>query len=369
MAQIWCSSIPTLGSTAHQFTPTISPVFSLDRELVQLRDEGVLDDAASAPLIALERREVVSLYGEVRFLMWAGVMLIATGVGVIVSKNLDRIGPLAIAIAIAAAAIACYAYCERRRRKSHAPAFKPSMADDSVLLLAALLASADVGFIEHQWHLLGADWQRHFLFLALLHGVTAYIFASRTILSLSISALAAFLGIERNIDTLFNSTVDMALRAFACAGIVFAWRAVDALVWRRKQIAAASSHSSVIPSREDGEESPAIPATPPFFPVFDHFATNLAFWGALILGGDASTWFIGCLLALVFAFLSARHGVKTDEELFVIYAWVYGVIAIDMLVFHIVKEPVLFSLFAIFSTTGAIVGLFVIHMRMREARK
>jgi hypothetical protein len=310
--------------------------------------------------------------------MWAGVMLIATGVGVIVSKNLDRIGPLAIAIAIAAAAIACYAYCEWRRRKSHAAAFKPSMADDYVLLLAALLASADVGFIEHQWHLLGADWQRHFLFLAVLHGVTAYIFASRTILSLSISALAAFLGIERNIDTLFNSTVDMALRAFACAGIVFAWRMIDVFLRTRarstdSQSVARSTDSQSVPSSETDRMRVAAPSSDraeiPFSPVFDHFATNLAFWGALILGGDASTWLIGCLLALVFAFVSARHGVKTDEELFVIYAWVYGVIAIDMLVFHIVKEPVLFSLFAIFSTTGAIVGLFIIHMRMREARK
>ena len=37
------------------------------------------------------------------------------------------------------------------------------LADDYVLLLAALLASADIGYIESQFHLLGPVWQRHFL--------------------------------------------------------------------------------------------------------------------------------------------------------------------------------------------------------------
>jgi Predicted membrane protein (DUF2157) len=348
-------------------------VLSLDREIVQLRDDAVLDEAAAARLIALEQREVVSLYGELRFLTWGGVMLIVAGVGVLISKNLDRIGPLVIAIAIAAAAAGCYAWSEWRRRAAKREGFRHSLVDDFILLLAALLASADVGFIEHHWNVLGPNWQRHFLLLALLHGVTAYIFNSRLVLSLSVSSLAAFLGIERRFDTIFSSTVDMATRAFACAAIVFAWRAIDAIV--RARVA-------VIPSREDGEESPAnsspvagdssrssaLGMTVAFAPVFDHFATNLAFWGALILTADERLYFPGFLVAMLFAALSMQYGRKTREELFVIYAWVYGLIAVNILFFRLVREPVLSSLFAIIAITGAIIGLFVIHMRMREAR-
>jgi Predicted membrane protein (DUF2157) len=338
---------------------TILRVFSLDREIVQLRDDAVLDDAVAAPLIALERRERVSLYGELRFLTWGGVMVIVTGVGVLVSKNLDRIGPLVIAIAIAAAAAACYAWSEWRRRASKREGFRHSLLDDFVLLLAALLASADVGFIEHQWNVLGAHWQRHFLLLAVLHGVTAYIFNSRLVLSLSVSSLAAFLGIERRFDTIFSSTVDMATRAFACAAIVFAWRAIDAIVRAR---------AAVIPSREGGGSANSSTVSEDFSPVFDNFGTNLAFWGALILTADEHLYLPGFLVAVVFAVLSMQHGRKVREELFVIYAWVYGLIAVNILFYRLVKEPVLSSLFAIISITGAIIGLFVIHMRMREAR-
>ena len=39
-------------------------------------------------------REVFSIHAELRFLTWGGVMLIATGVGILVTKNLEAIGPL-----------------------------------------------------------------------------------------------------------------------------------------------------------------------------------------------------------------------------------------------------------------------------------
>ncbi len=212
-------------------------MFTIEPEIVQLRENGVIDDDSAARLIAGERREVVSLYGELRFLTWGGVMLIVAGVGVLVSKNLERIGPLSIAVVIAAAAIGCYAYSEWRRRAAKGEGFTHSLVDDYVLLLAALLLSADIGFIEHQWHLLGANWQRHFLVLAVLHGVTAYIFDSRLVLSLSISSLAAFLGIERNFEKVFDSTTELAVRAFLCSSIVFAWRALDIEV--RKRVSAS----------------------------------------------------------------------------------------------------------------------------------
>src|SRR5450759_5260251 len=173
-------------------------VLSRELEIRQLREEGALPAEVADVMIAKERREVVSVYTEVRVLAWAGVMLIVTGVGIIVSKNLDRIGPIAIAAAIGIASAACYGYCVAQRRSAHRP------LSDYILLLGALLLSADVGYIEHQFHLLGSEWPRHFLLLAVVHGATAYFFASRTLLSLSIAALASWFGFERNAGALFN---------------------------------------------------------------------------------------------------------------------------------------------------------------------
>jgi len=305
-------------------------MFSLEPELTTLRDAGLLTADAAAPLIARERRDVVTLYGELRFLTWGGVMLIMSGIGIVLAQHLDEIGPLAIATLIALVSAACYAYALIRRRAS-----RESLVDDYILLLGALLASADVGFIEHQFH------HRYLLPLVVFHVVTAYFFRSRLVLSVALGALATYLGLERRGEFLWREGGENAMRAFLCAGIVFAWRFVDARYNTRSA----------------------------FTRVFDHFATNVAFFGTLAMMTESSTRNVACLIAIVLAVACAIFGVKKGEEAFVIYAWIYGVIAIDVLVVHNISssnDGVAF-LWILISTIAAIVGLFVTHARLRRS--
>jgi Predicted membrane protein (DUF2157) len=308
-------------------------LLSLEPELERLRADGALDAEKATPLIAIERREVVSIYPELRLLTWAGVMLISWGVGLYISKHLDDIGPLAIAAGIGIASIACYGWAFWKRGRQAA------LVDDYVLLLAALLASADVGYIEYHYHLLGSSWPRHFLFLAVLHAATAYFFQSRLVLSLSVTSLAAWLGIERRgVDAIFEAPVETAGRAFICAAIVIAWRFVDR-------------------ARRPGTT---------FSSLFDHSAANLAFWGALTLAAHKETRLSGCAFAIALAVVSMIYGQRTRQAAFVIYAWVYGTIAVDIAVCTAIDEDALIFLYLIFSTIVAIVGLFVTHARMRS---
>jgi hypothetical protein len=275
-------------------------------------------------MLAGERRDVVPIGTELQALAWSGVMLIATGVGIVITKHFDQIGPLAIAIIIGAAAIACYAWVALK---------KPAPLDAYVVLLGALLISADIGFIERQWKLLGDEWQRHFLLLAIAHGIAAYYFGSRPVLSLSIASLAAWLGIEQR-EIFIHSNVELAIRAFICTAILAIWRAID--------------------RRSD------------FKPLFEHFGTNIAFWGALILTADRDTRWTGLVIALVLAALSLAHGVQRSRELFVIYAVVYGLIAVDIVVMDHLTGNIAQSAYLSLSTIAAIGALIAIHFRFRR---
>ena len=271
-----------------------------------------------------ERRDVVPIGNELRALAWLGVMLIATGVGIVITKHFDQIGPLAIALAVALAAIACYGFA----------LWKQSAVRDYVVLLGALLISADVGFIESQWHLLGSEWQRHFLLLAVLHGATAYYFGNRAVLSLSVAALATWFGIERH--EIFSSRTDFALRAFTCAGVLMAWRFAN-----RKA---------------------------DFNALFEHAATNIAFWGAITLTIEPSTKYLGFLVTVIFAAASLLYGAKTRRELFVIYGGVYALIAIDIVIVGWMNEPIMITFYLLVSTIAAIAALFATHVRFQRER-
>jgi len=310
-------------------------VFSLEPELRSLAAGGLLAEETAAPLVAQERREVFSLFGELRALAWVGVMLIAGGVGLIVSKHLDDIGPIALATVLGVASGACYGFAFWHRKRAL------SIIDDFVLLLGALLLSADVGYLEHQFHLLGSGWPRHFLLLAVLHAAGAYFFDSRALLSLALSSLAAWMGIEQRVGSLFDSSLDTAIRGFVCAATIVGWRVVDVRLRRSRS----------------------------FERVFDHFAANLAFWSALALMWTPNLRDLSCLVALGLAAAVGVYGWRKPAEAFVIYAWGYGTIAVDVLVCsHLVDDP-LILLFLILSTLASIAGLIVLHARFTRMRK
>lgn len=297
-------------------------MLTLETEVERLRP--LLGDAMTNALVARERREVFSIAGELRLLAWDGAMLLATAAGIVLKNNLDRIGPLALAMLMAAAAAACYAWVWIRRARA-------SLADDYVLLLGALLVSGDVAFIESQFHLFGDAWYRHFLVLAVFHGVTAYLFRSRLVLSLSIAALAAWLGLTGGSLTGFQSRGfqpnEFALRAFSCSALLLMWRYAN----RREE----------------------------FHVTFEHSAALLALSGASALNIVAT---------LVVAVAVIVWGFRTRRELFVLYAFVWGVVALNIWLARKLDSEVVTFLMMVVSFFGAIVALIAIHARFREAR-
>jgi hypothetical protein len=278
------------------------------------------------PSVARERPAVFSVYPEVRVMAWLGAMLIATGAGILIKENLN---PRGLSILLAVAAVACYGWAVWQRSRT-------SLVTDSILLIGALLLSADIAYVESQFHLLNRGWPTHFLIVAVVHGVGAYFFRSRTLLSLSIVALAAWFGVERR-GVFDLGSVQTAVRALVCAGFVLLWRVMDARAW-----------------------------TSPFARVFEHFAANLALFAALSLVVRDQTRIVGVVLTLVVAAVVIAYGFREKSEPFVLYAYCYAVVAIEVLAADTIGHRTLRALFLNISSIAAIVGLFLLHARFRR---
>ncbi len=292
--------------------------------VISLEDE-LASTGATATALAAERREIFSLFGELRAAAYIAVALVTTGAGIFIKNNADRLGPVTILAALLIAAAACYAFALRRRERT--------IVGDYVLLLGALLVSAAAGYAESQFHLLGANWSRHFLFLAALHIATAYLFDSRLVLGAGLAALAAWFGAD--IKT-FKSGFDFGARAIECAATVAVFRL-------------ANRHKA-------------------FDATYEHFAATLAFFGALALSFDSSTRWMGVAAALALAALVVWRGLRGGGEVMVIYAIVYATIAVDVGVVSLTHEAGLAFLYLLVSTPAAIVVLFVVYFRLRRQR-
>jgi hypothetical protein len=316
---------------------------SLEPEIRALRATAA-GDAAQDPahfenLAELESGRLFSLHRELLIALYACVTAVVAGVGLLVRDNLDRIGPVTLIAALLLAAVLCYATAVRTQRRGEAR----SIAGDYVLLLGALLLSAAVGYAEVQFHVLGAGWSRHLLLLAAVHAFTAYALDSKLVLSAALTSFAGWLGVEASLGNVWeprHALLGLGWRTLLCAAT---FRAAGALHRHRQ-------------SPRD------------FLDVFDHFAANFAFWGALALLFDTPTRWIGAALLVPLALYVGARGFHQGRETFVLYAVGYATLGLVWLESRLVHDPLLASLILLLTLIAAVTLLWRLRARMKVER-
>jgi hypothetical protein len=167
------------------------------RAIASLRAGDVLSAEQAAFFDRVARRGLVSVRFEIRTLLYVGVLLLTSGVGVLVALHQEEIGPLAIAAGIALAAAGSLIWVARRAAPfSWGEIPSPSVAFDYVLLLGLLLVAADLAYVEVQFTVLGPRWAYHLLIVGVLYLLAAYRWDSRTALGLAVATLAAWRGLS-----------------------------------------------------------------------------------------------------------------------------------------------------------------------------
>jgi hypothetical protein len=166
------------------------------RAIPEMVSTGLLTSEQAAAALRPARGDLVSGRGELRALLYLGVLAVTAGVGLLLKENLDRIGPGVIALGIALAAGGLLFWVERK-----APPFSwgktpsPHLAWDYLLMLAMLLVAADLAYIEVQFTPLGANWSYHLLLVSAIYAAAALRYDARTLFSLALSSFAAWRGI------------------------------------------------------------------------------------------------------------------------------------------------------------------------------
>ena len=203
-----------------------------------LRAEGVLSGEQASRLSRVARGDLLSVRPELRAALYVGVLLLVSGVGLLLEENLGRLGPAAVAGAVGLAAAACLLWAWRRSAPfSWREAAPQHAAFDYVLLLGALLAAADLAYVEAETRLLGPAWPWHLLAVAVFYGALAFRFDSKMLLSLALASFAAWRGLAVSLPRVSLGEGDAArLRwealatgaLFAAVGIVAARRGLKA---------------------------------------------------------------------------------------------------------------------------------------------
>jgi hypothetical protein len=162
----------------------------------KLHDEGLLSTSSLERIHKSESSKLFNVFWEIRMLLYAGVLLLATGVGIIIYKNIDTIGHQVILASIALLCTACFYYCIKRKLPFSATRVDaPNSYFDYILLLGCLTFLTLIAYLQTQYTLFGQAYGLATFIPMLVLFFCAYYFDHLGILSLAITNLAAWMGI------------------------------------------------------------------------------------------------------------------------------------------------------------------------------
>ena len=309
----------------------------------ELVERGLLPPDQAPRLLRAARGELVSVREELRLVLYAAVLLITGGAGLLVRQNLDRLGPVAVAALLGLAAAACLLWAWRT-----SPPFawgdvaSPNLAFDYVLLLGVLLAAADLAYVEWKFTPLGEEWPWHLLIVSLGGALSAFRFDSRVVFSLALSSFAAWRGVSVSfLEASFWRGSDAALRgnALACGICFVVLGAVLAATGRKAHFEGVAVHLG--------------------------WLLLLGALGSWLLDGDEAALPFGLLAIAVGSALAWRSYARERFPRFAM-----GVVAayagLSRLIAIVVPGETLLFAWLTFSSVALVVLLFLAHRRIRE---
>jgi hypothetical protein len=166
-------------------------------KLSDLKEKGFITEGQYEHILAFESGKIISVFYELRVLLYLGVMLFATGAGILIYENIGDIGHLVSMGVMAALSIYCFIYAFRYGQPfSNGPVKTPTPYFDYILLLGSLLLISLLTYLQVLFNVFDQGLGAVTLVTAAMFFYCAYRFDHLGLLSLAISALASFFSIS-----------------------------------------------------------------------------------------------------------------------------------------------------------------------------
>ncbi|MCC6186349.1 MAG: DUF2157 domain-containing protein [Chitinophagaceae bacterium] len=311
----------------------------------RIHENGIINDEELRKINAFEAGKLFSVHWELRTILYLGVLLLSSGIGVLLYKNIETIGHQVIIISVAIACFTCFFYAFKNA-KNYSPYQVKQVSPffDYIILLACLLLVSFVAYIQFQYSVFGAQ---YYWLATMLPSVAllfcAYYFDHKGILSIAITGLASTIGL-RVVPIQFLDRMDFDNIALAFTGIAFG---VLLFVW-----AILSVHKSIKKH---------------FDFTYHNFAINLIMAASLVLLFENKA---AIILMAPFSYYYIRYAIKSQSFWFLLLATIYSYIAITYTIFS-----TLLSLdnsgdglltFGMFYTIGSCAGVILFFINHRK---
>ncbi|HYC85621.1 MAG TPA: DUF2157 domain-containing protein [Chryseosolibacter sp.] len=271
-------------------------------KLKQLLDNGLITADQFAKIEPIVTGKIVSVYYELRIVLYLGVTLLTTGLGILIYENIGDIGHIVSIAGLVVLTVATFWYVFRyavaysdERVKAPTPYY------DYMVLLGSLLFISVLTYLQVLYALFDDGMGATTLVTSAFFFYVAYRFDHLGVLSLAITALASFFSISISPQKWYSSdffeTAQLPIKSIVFGVVII----VAALVMERKKI---KRH---------------------FTFTYVHFATLIFLLGSLAgVFMDDDTTLIYLLALYGGCGFAAYYGRESRSFLFLLYAFAFG---------------------------------------------
>ncbi|MBP1221576.1 DUF2157 domain-containing protein [Flavobacterium sp. 1355] len=149
---------------------------------------------------------VFSLNAELKMFLYLSVLLFTSGIGILIYENIDTIGHVAILSLLLIVTIACFYFCFKNSvgfRKSETTFESPVL--EYLVLLANILTCIFIGYLQFQYKPFGTHYGLATLIPTIVSFICAYYFDNKSVLTIAITGLAAYVGLSVTPQDVFNN--------------------------------------------------------------------------------------------------------------------------------------------------------------------
>jgi hypothetical protein len=164
--------------------------------LQALVNKEIISPEQAALIGDYEKTKPFSIHWELRSILYLGIVLFGSGIGVIVYENIDTIGHQFIIAAIGALSAWCFYYTYKHALpySNHQVKNSKKLAD-YILLLGCTAFLVLEGYLQFQYNVFGTRYGLAIIIPTIIFFFCAYRYDHRGALSMAITGLASWLGL------------------------------------------------------------------------------------------------------------------------------------------------------------------------------
>lgn len=188
--------------------------------LKSLQQKGLLSQESFIKVEEQEKNKLFSVHWELKTILYLGILLFTSGLGILVYKNINSIGHQAVLAFIALVFIACFYYCFKNKLPfSYHKVLSPNVFFDYALLLGCISLLIFIAYFQYAYAIFGSRYGLATFIPMLALFFTAYYFDHLGVLSMAITNLAAWLGVTVTPLQLLHQN-DFNSNSFIIAGVL-----------------------------------------------------------------------------------------------------------------------------------------------------